>query len=135
MTVFSPSSSVFALSLPFHQRSLLGFTYMLLLPEGQTGEAWELSKKQCSSVNREAVARHALKLLSSLLSRAVGQAVSRRALTAQDQVRSQLSPREICGRKSGTRTGFSPSTSGFPCQHHSTNAPYSFMYCESHTQS
>ena len=66
------------------------------------GEDWEPSKKQCSFVNREVVDRQALRFLSSLLVRAVAQAVSRWALTAQAQVRSQLSPREICGGKSGT---------------------------------
>jgi hypothetical protein len=30
---------------------------MLLLPEGQTGEAWKPSKKQCSLGNREEVVR------------------------------------------------------------------------------
>jgi len=33
--------SGFPLSVSFHQRSLLSFIYMLLLPEGQTGEVWE----------------------------------------------------------------------------------------------
>ena len=37
---------------PFHQRSTLIFIYMLLLPEGQAGEAWEHSKKRYSSVKR-----------------------------------------------------------------------------------
>ena len=46
MTVISPNTSVLPLSVAFHQRSLLGFTYMLLLPGGKTGEAWEPSKKQ-----------------------------------------------------------------------------------------
>jgi hypothetical protein len=50
-------------------------------------------------------------------------AVSRRSLTAGSQVRSPVSPCGICGGQSGTRTGFSPSTSVFPCQYHSTVAP------------
>jgi len=37
----------FPLSLSFHQRPTLVFTYMLLLPERQTDEAWEPSKKLC----------------------------------------------------------------------------------------
>jgi len=37
----------FPLSILFHQCSILIFTYMVLLPERQTGEAWEPSKKKC----------------------------------------------------------------------------------------
>jgi hypothetical protein len=32
---------------------------------------------------------------------------------------------EICSGQSGTRTGTSPIITAFPCQYHSTNAPYS----------
>jgi hypothetical protein len=36
----------------------------------------------------------------------------------------QVSPREICGGPSATGTGLSPTTSVFPFQYHSTNAPH-----------
>jgi hypothetical protein len=53
----------------------------------------------------------------------MAQAVSRRPLTTEARVRSPVSPCGICGGQSGTETGFSPSTSVFPCQFHSTAAP------------
>ena len=40
----------------------------------------------------------------------MAQAVRRRPLTAEAQVRSQVSPCDIGGGRSGTRTGFSPRT-------------------------
>jgi hypothetical protein len=49
-------------------------------------------------------------------------AVSRRPLTAEARVRSRVSPCGICGGQSGTGTGFSLSTSVFPCQFHFTGA-------------
>jgi hypothetical protein len=55
--------------------------------------------------------------------RAMAQAVSRRPLTAEALVRSRVSPHGICGGQSGTGTGFSASTSVFPCQFHSIGAP------------
>jgi hypothetical protein len=53
----------------------------------------------------------------------MAQAVSRRPLTAEARVRSRVSTCGICGGQSGTGTGFSPSTSVFPCQFHSIGAP------------
>ena len=55
-------------------------------------------------------------------------AVSGWHFTAEARVRSQTSPCEICGGQSVTGTGSSASTSDFPCQYHSTNAPYPFMH-------
>jgi hypothetical protein len=53
----------------------------------------------------------------------MAQAVSRRPPTAEALVRSRVSPCGICGGRSGTGTGFSPSSSILPCQFHSTGAP------------
>ena len=54
--------------------------------------------------------------------RVMAQAVSRRPPIAEVRVRSRVGPRGICGKQIGTGTGFSPSTSVFPCQIHSTGA-------------
>jgi len=56
------------------------------------------------------------------------QAVCRRPFTAETRVWSQSNTCEVGGGQSGTVTGFSPSTSVFPCQYHSTNAPYPFIH-------
>jgi hypothetical protein len=53
----------------------------------------------------------------------MAQAVSRRPLTAEARVRSRVSPCGIFRGQSGTGSGFSPSTSVFPWQFHSTGAP------------
>jgi hypothetical protein len=63
-------------------------------------------------------------VLQTMLGRAMAQAVSRRPPTAEARLRSRVSPYGICGGQSGTGTGFSPSTSFFPCQFHSTGAPF-----------
>jgi hypothetical protein len=52
----------------------------------------------------------------------MAQAVSRRPLTAEARIRARLNPRGICGGQSGTGTGFSASSTVFPCQYHSTVA-------------
>jgi hypothetical protein len=54
--------------------------------------------------------------------RAVAQVVSRRPLTPEARIRAWVNPCGICGEQSGTGTGFSPSSSVFPSQYHSTVA-------------
>jgi hypothetical protein len=50
----------------------------------------------------------------------MAQAVSRRPFTAEVRIRARVNPCGIFGSQSGTGTGFSPSSSAFPCQYHST---------------
>jgi len=61
----------------------------------------------------------------------VAEAVSRRPLTADAPVRSQVSPRGICGGRSGTVTGPPPPAECFfllfLCQYFFINAPYSSL--------
>jgi hypothetical protein len=52
----------------------------------------------------------------------MAQAVSRRPLTTEARIRARFNPCGICGGRSGTGTGFSPSSSVFPCQYNSTVA-------------
>jgi hypothetical protein len=54
----------------------------------------------------------------SLFGRAMGQAVSRRRLTAEDRVRVRVKPCGICGGQSGTGTGVVV----LPCQYYSNMA-------------
>jgi hypothetical protein len=56
------------------------------------------------------------------LGRAMAQVVSRRPLTLKAQVLARVNPCGICDGQSGTGTRFSPSSSVFPCQYHSTVA-------------
>jgi hypothetical protein len=52
----------------------------------------------------------------------MAQAVSRRPLSADAQVRARVSQVRIFDGQSGIRIGFSPSCSVLPCQYHSTVA-------------
>jgi hypothetical protein len=45
-------------------------------------------------------------------------------LAAEDRVRARVSPHGICGGQSVTKTGFSASSSKFPCHYHSPRYPY-----------
>jgi hypothetical protein len=64
-------------------------------------------------------------VLTLFTDRAMAQAVSRRPLIAKPRVCGRFSPCMMYGGQSGTGTDFSPSSSVFPCQYHSTVAPQS----------
>ena len=64
-TEFSRSALVFSLSISFHQCSVLFFIYILLLPEGQSREPWELKNKQRSSGHLKALDRIVLSFFYS----------------------------------------------------------------------
>jgi hypothetical protein len=50
----------------------------------------------------------------------MAEVISRRPLAEETRVGARVNPCGICGGQSGT--GFSPSSSVFPCQYHSTVA-------------
>jgi hypothetical protein len=52
----------------------------------------------------------------------MAQAVTRRPVTAETPVRAQVSQYGLCGGQGSNRTGLSPSSAVFYCQHHSTVA-------------
>ena len=51
-------------------------------------------------------------------------AVSRRDVTTEALLQSEVSTCEICGRPYDTGLGFSPSISVLPCQYYSTSLPH-----------
>jgi hypothetical protein len=55
--------------------------------------------------------------LSMKVGHAMAQVISCWPLTTEAQVCAQVSPCGIIGGQSGTGTGFSPSSSDFPCQY------------------
>jgi hypothetical protein len=60
--------------------------------------------------------------LTVVVGRAMAQVVSRRPLTAEARVHARVNPCGICGGQIGTGTGFSPSSSVFPCHRRFPNA-------------
>ena len=63
---FSSEYICFPMSVSFHQCSQLIFMCTVILPEGQTGKAWEPSKKQSSFENRGAWTRRMSSFLSAV---------------------------------------------------------------------
>jgi len=60
--------------------------------------------------------------------RAVTQTVGHRSVAEKDWTGHWVSPCVVCCSQSDTGTVVSPATSVFPCQYHSTIAPYSFIH-------
>ena len=58
----------------------------------------------------------------------MAQAIRHQPLAAEMRIQSQISPYRICGGCSWTIIDSSPSTSVFPCLHHYSSAPYSFIH-------
>jgi len=63
-----------------------------------------------------------------ILGHVMAHVVSCQPCKTKFQIQSQAGPFWIYNRKSDTVSGFSPSTSDFPCQYHSAIAPYSFIH-------
>ena len=58
----------------------------------------------------------------------MAQAVSRQPLTAETRFQPHFRPYGICGRQSGTGTGFSVRTSVFHCHYHFVNSTHTFHH-------
>jgi hypothetical protein len=89
-----------------------------------SGSFVRITETECAYCAARDQSSDVIRLILPFNGRAVAQAVSRRPLTAAPRVCSHVSPCEICGGHSDTMTGFSPSTSVFPCPCHSSNALY-----------
>jgi len=83
----------------------------------------DLNDNLKSQINQGFLAQTAYPVGLVLVTRSVYCAVSNECICISVSQRS--SPREVCGGKNGTGTGFSPSTSILPCRCHSTNSPQS----------
>jgi hypothetical protein len=69
---------------------------------------------------------------SNVRRHAMLKAVSREPLVSEARDLSRTILYEVFGGQSDIRTVFSPCTTVFPCQYHSTNAPYPFSSCYSY---